>query len=437
MPSLKAIAAQAHLALRDALRIEEWPQRFGPALEWVSEVIAFAAQRTRDVRVAQVAASLTFTTVLSIVPLLAVALSLFSAFPLFAEFRLALEQMLLRELLPVQISATILRYLNDFTSKAAGLTAFGLLFLVVTALLMILTVDRALNDIFRVRQRRRVMPRILVYWALLTLGPLVLGAGLSATSYVFSEATGAGPGLPKWLTVILDFTLYVFGAFVLAGLYVVVPYRKVYWRDALVGGFVGSSLSEVVTEGFTAYIKTGTLAGIYGAFSVLPLFLLWVYLSWFVVLFGASVAATLPMLRGTRFADERRAGNRFVTAVALLRALHAARASALDDGRVPLERLARNVRIFVEDAEQLLDELERLGYVCRLAGEHDGKWLLTCDPAQTDLRAAFARFAVDPHISLVTREERSLGAWMQRGMDADWISQPLQKTFEPAGRTPP
>ena len=404
-------------------RVERWPQRVWPRIEHAREVLAFAARRAREARLAQVAGSLTFTTTLSIVPLVAVALSVFAAFPLFAEYRIALEKLLLRELLPPQSSATILRYLNDFTANAARLTAYGLAFLLVTALLMIHTVDRVLNDIWGVQARRRVLARILVYWALLTLGPLAIGASLSATSYVLAVS---GAPLPKAgaLRALLDLAPFVLGGLALAALYVVVPNRRVHWHDALIGGFVASALGEALSHGFGLYIRTGTLAGIYGAFSAVPLFLLWVYLSWYAVLFGAAIAATAPLLRTTRFADERRAGNRFLTAVALLRVLLQAREAGTDDGRVDAASLARAVRFADDGTERLLAELEDLGYVSRLDGAHAGKWLLTCEAGRTTLAPLFARLAVDPGNSLLTAQPE-LRRWLDAGLGANWLHQPL------------
>jgi membrane protein len=180
----------------------------------------------------------------------------------------------------------------------------------------------------------------------------------------------------------------------------------------------------VVSLGFGLYIRTGTVAGIYGAFSAVPLFLLWVYLSWYVILFGAAIAATLPMLRSTRFADERRAGNRFLTAVALLRVLLQARAQGTDDGRVAAMALARSVRFPEDGVERLLVELEDLGYVSRLDGAHAGKWLLTCDAERTALAPLFARLAVDPQNSLLAAQPE-IGAWFDSGLQARWLQQPL------------
>ncbi len=154
-----------------------------PRLQRAREVLSFADARARDVQMGQVAGSLTFTTLLSVVPLFAVALALFTAFPLFAQFRDELENFLLK-VLPGQISSTVLRYVNEFAAQATRLTALGLGFLAFTALTMIITVDRVLNDIWRVRDRRPLAQRVMVYWMIISLGPVLIGASLSASSYL-------------------------------------------------------------------------------------------------------------------------------------------------------------------------------------------------------------------------------------------------------------
>lgn len=420
--------------LRALARAGRWPARIGPLLEQARDVLEFAAQRARDMRLPQVAGSLTFTSVLALVPLLAVALSIFTTFPMFGEFRAALEKNLLRELLPEQYAAQLLRYLNNFAAKATQLTALGLVFIAATAMLMIHTVERALNELWLVQQQRPWAQRVVIYWTLITLGPILTGASLAATSYLWSASAGLVKQLPGLLRAAADYLPLLVSGLAYGALYVLVPNRKVRWRDALIGGFAAALAGELIREGFAAYIRTGTVATIYGAFAAVPLLLLWVYLTWFVVLFGAAIAATLPMLRSTRFADERRAGNRFVTAVALLRALYDGHRRGGEAARIDTETLARAVRLFPEDAERLLGELERLNYVARLEGVNAGRWLLVCDPERTDLVEVFKRFAVDPANTLVARDEAILGPWMRRALEADWLRAPLARTFAAPGR---
>jgi membrane protein len=408
--------------------------RVGPWLDHARDVLAFAGRRARAVRLSEVAGSLTFTTVLSLVPLLAVALSVFAAFPLFTEYRIALERTLIASLLPEQISSVILRYLHEFTAQAARLTAFGLGFLVLAALLMILTVDRVLNDIWQVRQRRPLAQRVLIYWALITVGPLLFGGSLALTSYVAAASDRVVQQLPTGLHQLLDLIPFAVGGIAFAAMYVFVPNRPVLWRDSLIGGFIASALSEVAKAMFTIYITRGTYQSIYGAFATLPVFLLWVYMSWWVTLFGAAITATLPMLRLTRFADEARAGNRFLTAVALLQSLYRAWLSQQNGGRLSMPALAGRVRTYPEQVERLLLDLEALDYVAQLDGRHSGEWLLTANPQHANLVPLFKRLAVDPGNTLVTRETNGLAQWMSEGLAASWIERPLAEVFAPAAK---
>jgi membrane protein len=398
-----------------------------PRLQRAREVLSFAGARARDVQMGRAAGSLTFTTLLSMVPLFAVALALFTAFPLFAQFRDELEYFLLK-VLPGQISSTVLRYVNEFAAQATRLTALGLAFLAVTALTMIITVDRVLNDIWRVRDHRPLAQRVLIYWTIVSLGPVLIGASLSASSYLWSLSSDAVQQLPRLLRHLLDYAPVVLSGLAYAALYVLVPNRSVSWRDALIGGFIAAILAEVVKGTFGVFVSRGVIRSVYGAFAVLPLFLVWVYLSWYVLLFGAAIAATLPRLRATRFSDESRAGNAFVTAVALLKVLLDAKA----EGRsaVPTSELARSVRTPSDEAELLLESLERLGYVRRAAGSitaaREQDWLLVCDTKAMTLAPAFGRFAVDPANTLLAVASLGLGPVFKRWSDAAWLNAPLE-----------
>jgi membrane protein len=365
---------------------------------------------------------------LSIVPLVAVALALFTAFPLFAEFRGELENFVLK-VLPGQISATVLRYINEFALQATRLTAVGLVFLGFTALTMIMTVDRVLNDIYRVQNRRPLTQRILVYWAIITLGPILIGASLTASSYLWSLSADAIRQMPAWLRSVLDYAPLVVSGFAYAALYVFVPARYVQWRDALIGGFVAAILAELLKTSFALFISRGSVGSVYGAFAVVPLLFLWMFLSWYVLLFGAAITATLPRLRATRFSDETRAGNAFVTAAALLKLLLDAR-DAQPAGLTNIG-LAQRLRSDPAEIDRLLETLDRLGYVRQLAhasSEKSGlsEWMLTCDPATMTLKPAFERFAVDPRNTLLALPALGLAGPLRGWLDHDaWINAPL------------
>ena len=404
-----------------------------PWLKNAREVALFAHRRGGEVRLQQVAGSLSFTTLLSIVPLFAVGLAIFSVFPLFADFREALQS-LISKTLPPQISTTVLGYVGEFAQQAARLTAVGLLFLALSALALIMTVDHVLNDIWQVRNRRPFGQRMLIYWALLTLGPLLIGASLTASSFVWSPSEAELRRIPWLLRGLLDYAPVLLSGFAYSALYVFVPNRLVRWRDALIGGFVAAIMSELLKVGFAFFIARGSVRSMYGAFAALPLFLLWMYLSWYALLFGAAIAATLPRLRSTRFSDELRAGNAFITALALLRHLLDARRGGTP--ALGSSQLALRARTDLVDAERLLETLERLGYVRRLAAPRrrfeSSEWLLSADPAQVTLRPAFERFAIDPSNLLLALNREGLGTLLGGWLDGDaWINAPLDRSMPP------
>jgi YihY family inner membrane protein len=251
-------------------------------------------------RLLQVASSLAFTTILAIVPLLAVTLAMMTAFPIFADFESALQTFLRQQLMPEAFSETIMRYIDDFVSKASRLSAVGGIFLVVTAVFVIVSVDDALNDIWHVRRQRPIGQRLLIYWAVLTLGPLILGASLWTSTFVAREALGLGLGfgstqsfipLGQWLP-------FIIGSLGISLLLMTVPNCRVKPSHALIGGVTVAVLFELIKWGLGVYLsQIPTYTVIYGAFSVLPAFLLWIYLSWLALLFGAVVAANLPNLQ--------------------------------------------------------------------------------------------------------------------------------------------
>jgi len=283
-----------------------------------------------------------------------------------------------------------------------------------------------------VRARRPFGQRMLIYWALLTLGPILVGASLTASSYVWSPSAEELKRIPWVLRALFDYAPVILSGFAYSALYVFVPNRTVRWRDALIGGFVAAILAELLKVGFAFFIARGSVRSVYGAFAALPLFLLWMYLSWYVLLFGAAIAATLPRLRATRFVDELRAGNAFVTALALVRHLFESRRA--DQPAVGAAALALQARTDLVDAERLLETLERLGYVRRLSvprrrGE-SSEWLLTCDPGRMTLRPMFERFAVDPANRLLALDREGLGTLLTGWMDRDeWLNAPLDRSL--------
>ena len=251
------------------------------------------AQRLREDRGFETAGSLTFTSLLALVPLVAVALALAMSFPQYERAAAALARFASAQLLP-EGSALVTKQIGAFAERAGALTSVGLAFLVVTALMLMLTVDAALNRIFRVQRHRHLARRLLVYAAVLTLGPALIGASLYVTSFLVVNSLGFFD-LDEYRRNVLGLLAFLFTCAALTLVYLVVPYRPVALRHAAVGGFVAGVAFELAKRGFGLYVaKLPTYTLVYGAFAIIPLFLLWLYVSWVVVLFGATLTASLP-----------------------------------------------------------------------------------------------------------------------------------------------
>ncbi|WP_424260517.1 YihY family inner membrane protein [Castellaniella sp.] len=358
------------------------------ALDILRFTLDFAGHR----KLTRVASSLTFTTVLAIVPLLAVVLALFTAFPLFAQFHQALETFLSESLLPPSVSDTIMRYLNQFAAQASGLTAVGGGFLVVTSILLIMTIDEAFNEIWNVARQRPLRQRLLVYWAIISLGPIFTGASLWATSVLARESLGYIGNLPEGLGLLLGLLPFLLSVLGFTALFVFVPNCRVLWRDALVGGLGTAIILTLMKAAFTWYLtQFPSYTVIYGAFATLPIFLLWIYLSWLVVLLGATVASLLPALRLHRWALRRHPGAQIVDALGILRLLWRARDTS-PPGR-SLEFLEKHLRVHPDALHDILAMLRELGYAVPTADSDH--WVLACDPQQATLGPLTDRLLLD------------------------------------------
>lgn len=379
----------AAMLRRHLLARESWPAK-------LTRLLRFSMQRAKEERIAQVASSLTFTSVLSMVPLLAVTLALFTAFPLFAQFKGEMEKFMADKLMPGGVAGNIMQYLNQFAEKATNLTAVGGLFLLITAVSLMLTADKAFNEIWHVRRGRPLVQRVLIYWAALTLGPVLMGASLWATSFVVRTSMGLAGGHHAVLNVVVPLIPLVLTGLTFTALFAVVPNRHVYLKDAAVGGFAAAIVLELMKSGFAFYLTTfPTYTMLYGAFATFPIFLLWVYVSWLVVLFAATLAAGLPLIRMGRWATARPPGAPFVDALAILRTL----AGVRDRNPPGLSMQALGSRRNLPDDElmEVLEVLQGLGYVARVTNTGYGheRWAMVCDPDTASLGPVLQRLLLD------------------------------------------
>lgn len=242
----------------------------------------------------EVAASLAFTTLLSLVPLVALIVSLATLLPSFPDFAEQIDRYLVHKLLPEGSAGLIARYVLEFSHKAAQVTVAGLLLLVASAFLLLLTIERAFGHVWRA-PRRRWWQRLRLYAALVALWPLALGGVAAAISYAVTVSLGLADE-PPWLRRLAFKAMGVLvPALFFGGLYYTLPNVRVRVRDAAWGGIAAALAFALMQKAFELYLQHfPSYQTIYGAFATVPIFLIWLYLSWAVVLIGALIAATLP-----------------------------------------------------------------------------------------------------------------------------------------------
>ncbi len=399
---------------------------FIPMSSFLSELLGFVrflARRFDEDRCIQIAASLTYTTLLSLVPLIVIALTVIAAFPAFSGLMTQLKIFLLTNMMPEAAGKIITVYMQQFSEKAARLTAAGIAALAVTALMMMLTIEHAFNLIWRVRVQRPLLQRFLTYWAVLTLGPLLIGASLSLTSYLVSYSLGYVAFIPALGVAVLKIVPVMITTVAFALLYLMVPNRYVPLSHALAGGLVTGLGLALMSKGFTAYIlHFSSYTLVYGAFASMPVFLIWVYLSWLVVVAGAVVAASLSYWRGGAWRIERTVGQSYFDALRVLRVLRRAqqRGAALN---LPL--LRQETGLALGELEDILERLRAAKLVERTARQG---WMLARNASAITLAEVFRLFVFRPESSAPESDDRSLLALAQ--MASGRIDEALSGSLE-------
>jgi len=312
-----------------------------------------------------------------------------TAFPGFEQGLATLQAFILQHALPDTPGLKVfLEQFSAFSQNAGRLTAIGLGFFALTAVMLMMTIDNTLNRIFRVQRGRTLLQNVLMYWAVLTLGPILIGGSLSITSYALGASLGV-PDRDGALSPLLSALPFVLTCAALILLYNIVPSRKVGWKHAVIGGILAGIAFELAKRGFALYLsRVPTFDLVYGAFATIPVFLLWLYLSWVVVLCGAIVTALLPGWRG-RPDHGRAPGEQFADAAGVLASLQRAHA----EGRlVKLNDIAAELRVLPYRVEQILEQTARRGWTARLG--KDG-WVLSRDAASIPLGEVYKAFAYD------------------------------------------
>jgi membrane protein len=386
--------------------------------------IRFIIMRFGQDRCAQIASSLTFTTLLSIVPLLTIALTMFSAFPVFQDFSNEIKAFLVDNLMPDKSGRVITKYVQQFAESATKLTAAGIVFLTVTAMLMMLTIDKAFNVIWRVSRPRPLVKRLVIYWAVITLSPLLIGASLSLTSWLVGLSLGYAKHIPVFGVGVLKILPVMFTTLAFAMLYQLVPNRYVPRVHAWTGAIIASIMFESMNRIFGYYISHfPSYKLVYGAFASVPIFLLWIYFSWLTILVGALITASLSHWRAPSTAVIA-PSTQLLDALRVLRVMVA----GLRHGKLnALPELSKSLHLGYDALEAIFEKLANAQIVRKAEGQG---WLLLRDAGHVRVNELLEIFVFNRGEKFVEDQNDPLSKWLddclqQRNRDADITLQEL------------
>lgn len=373
------------------------------ALDDIVRFARYAAGRFFADNGLQLAGSLTYTTLLSLVPTAVVGFAMLAGVPAFGNLREQILEAVFTNLLP-DAMVTVQAEFHRFAANAGKLGLAGLAGMAVTAVLTLSAIEGAFNTIWRAREKRAVAARLAIYWAILTLGPLLFGASISLTSYVYTAARTAGLEgyAPGWLRP-AAFAPVAFAWLGFAWLYFTLPNRAVRPLHALIGGGVAAILFEGLKRGFAWYVTAfPTYQAIYGALAAIPILLVWTYLAWSVTLFGALITASLPEWRH-RARLGTGAGQGPAPRLAVALALLATLLRAARDG----QQIRRSDLMSVSEAppdveDDVLDKLQQTRFVARTGRD---KWMLSRDLAAVSLYDLLVALDLVPFGGDVTSEQ--------------------------------
>jgi membrane protein len=255
-------------------------------------------ERNRGLNLNQIAASLAFTTTLSLVPMLTIATILIGYLPSVIQVKNAFRTWLLDTYMPGGLNQQVFSYLEQFSSQASGLTLIGLLGLVITTITTLAVIEAAFNQIFKVQERRPLLKKVLIYGAATFLGPVLLGIGIYLSGILFSASEGWIETISFGFRLLAAIAPIFLAIAVYAVVYKVLPYSKILWSDAFSGAFFAAISSELMKFGYAIFLShTAFYKTVYGAFAIFPLGLLWIYMTWWITLAGAILVANLPNIR--------------------------------------------------------------------------------------------------------------------------------------------
>jgi membrane protein len=327
--------------------------------------LRFVLVRWTEDRCPQIAGSLTYTTLLALVPVFVIAVAVLSSAPFFEDVMTQIKIFLLLNLMPDIAGKIITVYMEEFSSNARRLTTVGLAAVFVLSVLLMLIVDRSLNAIWRVKRSRPYWLSAIGYVSLLVAGPLLIGVSISITTYLMTLSLSVTDVAPQWNSRLLRVVPVAVTTIAFFLIYRIIPHRQVPWRHALFGAVVAAVLFEASKDLFTMYVSYApTYRFVYGASAAVPIFLVWIYLSWLVILLGAELTASADYWRDGLWKRPSTPGTQFREAVTVTRAL-------LDAGGRPVtfERLREATGLPAHELEDTLYRMMDAGIAKRIKRE--------------------------------------------------------------------
>lgn len=346
----------------------------------------FIWQRFVDDKCFETAGALSYTTLVSLVPLTVAVLAMFSVFPVFQPARDTLIHFVFNNFVPAT-GEKVQEAIQSFAENAKGLTGVSILVMLFSALSMMISIEDRLNRIWRVHQARRWGSRLLLYWAALTLGPILLGGGIAVTSYVIAMPllTVAADQIQTIGMSLLATLPFLVTFFTLWLMYAVIPNTKVSRRDAAIGALLGAVLFEIARWGFGQFVSNAqNYQKIYGALAAIPILLLWIYLSWVIVILVASIAASISAYEYHPPADDLPEGAEFLGLLVVLG--YFVEAQRVGERVDPAEVRLRAPYLRAPLIAAYFDDLQQADLIQR--GESGG-WLLSRSLDSTDLRRLY------------------------------------------------
>jgi len=337
----------------------------------------------------QSAAAMSYNFLFAAIPLIAVGLAILAAFPVFDKIRVGFQDIIVQYLLP-QAGEDFRFALDEFLRNTRNLTAFGIVALAITAVILLDTIETVFNRIFRQSQVRPLLARVTMYWSILTFTPLLVGGSVALSSIVFDKSGVAQLDI-GWVTrkvVWLSPWLLIMAAFLIS--YMVIPYRRIRFRAALLGAGVAAVLFQGLRWGFSLYVEAfPAYKTLYGTLSVIPIFLLWVYLVWCVALFGAEMVAAFPEWRrrpGAGTAKGSQPARRLIATLLMLERLYLARGTGQPVSTNILADIAAEA-LADSDRGTVQTILDRLAADKVIGRAEIGGWYLVRDPESVRLAA--------------------------------------------------